>query len=82
MRESNRHFFTATIEPLGSLISQELSEKLETPVVLVFPEHTRSDISARARAFQGLIAAGVRPVVAAGIVGIPTAGLDNPPPTP
>lgn len=58
-RESNRHFYAVTVEPLGALISDELSEKLEMDIVLDFPAAVRSDISARSRAFASLTQAGL-----------------------
>ena len=59
LRESYRHFFTNTAEPLGKLISQELSEKLEIEVNIEFPALVKSDIAARARAYGVLIKAGM-----------------------
>ena len=44
LRESYRHFFTATIEPLGKLISEELSDKLEVDFEFLFPQASKSDI--------------------------------------
>ena len=51
MRESYRNFFTGTVEPLGSLIAAELSEKLGQEIEFFFPEIVKSDISARSRAY-------------------------------
>ena len=50
LRESYRNLFTGTVEPLGKLISAELSEKLGIPFEFHFPEIVKSDISARSRA--------------------------------
>ena len=60
-RESYRHFFTATVEPLGRLIQEELSAKMGRDIELVFPQSSKSDISARSRAFSSLVAAGMMP---------------------
>ena len=59
LREAYRHFNTNTVEPLGKLISQELSEKLEIEVTIEFPALVKSDIAARARAYGVLIKAGM-----------------------
>ena len=60
-RESFRHFFTGTIETLGALIAEELSEKLEVDFQFTFPQATRSDISAQSRGFASLIKTGMEP---------------------
>ena len=70
-REAYRHFFTATIEPLGALIEAELSEKLERSISLYFPAVFESDLSARSRAFSSMIKDGLDVDYAAGIVGLP-----------
>ena len=57
LRESYRHFFTNTVEPLGKLIAEELTEKLETDVNIEFPALVKSDISARSRAYATLVKA-------------------------
>ena len=49
LRESYRHLFGSTIEPLAALIQAELSEKLEETVTIRFPERVRSDVSALSR---------------------------------
>ena len=59
LRESYRHFFTNTVEPLGQLIAAELTEKLEVDVAFVFPELVKSDISAKSRAYATLVGAGM-----------------------
>ena len=59
LREAYRHFNTNTVEPLGKLISQELSEKLEIEITIEFPALVKSDIAARARAYGVLIKAGM-----------------------
>lgn len=69
-RESNRHFYTVTAEPLGVLIQDELSLKLEREVTITFPAATRSDISARSRAFASLIQAGLTHEAAAKQAGL------------
>ena len=59
LRESYRHFFTNTVEPLGKLIAEELSEKLELDISIEFPALVKSDISARSRAYATLVKAGM-----------------------
>ena len=54
LRESYRHLMSNTIIPLGRLISEELSEKLERRIVMRFPERILSDISAISRAYGSL----------------------------
>ena len=54
-REAWRRFLHATIDPLGKLIAEELSEKFEFPVSLSFDSLMASDISGRARAFQSMV---------------------------
>ena len=71
LRESYRHFFTGTIEPLGGLIAQELSEKLEQDIELSFPEVVKSDISARSRAYASFLGSGMEDDEARRIVGLP-----------
>ena len=80
LRESYRHFFNSTVETLGALISAELSEKLERTIRLDFPQASKSDISARSRAFRSLVDAGMKPKDAARIAGLPTDfEIDEPP---
>ena len=83
-REAYRHLFTATIVPLGALIAAELSEKLGRPIRFEFPVEFESDISARTRAFNTLVDAGVKPVVAAAKVGLELteADIEEPEPAP
>ena len=75
-REAYRHFFTATIEPLGRLIAYELSEKFERTITITFPEAVKSDIAAKARAFNSLIQAGVKSSDAAKVVGFPPLSME------
>ena len=71
LRESYRHFFTNTIEPLGRLIAEELSDKLEQDFYFMFPEVFKSDISARSRAYSTLVSANMDPAEAKTLVGFP-----------
>lgn len=71
-RESYRHFLGGTVASLGALIEEELSAKFEQPIRIEFPQSWISDISARSRAFGTLVKAGMSPVDAARIAGLPT----------
>ena len=58
-RESWRRFLHATIDPLGRLVAEELTEKFEFPVSLNFDSLMASDISGKARAFQSMVGGGM-----------------------
>ena len=69
-REAWRRFLHATIDPLGKLVSEELSEKFEFPVSLSFDSLMASDISGRARAFQSMVGGGMEVEKAAALSGL------------
>ena len=69
-REAWRRFLHATIDPLGKLIAEELTEKFEFPVSLNFDTLMASDISGRARAFQSMVGGGMDVTKAAALVGL------------
>ena len=69
-REAYRHFFTSTIVPLGVLMAEELSEKLEREISFYFPAVFESDISARSRSFKSMTDAGVEVQYAGESVGM------------
>ena len=79
LRESYRHLFGSTIEPLAQLIAAELSEKLEEEVTIKFPERLRSDVSALSRGFKGLVDGGYPGEQVHEMLGFPG---DAPPPEP
>ena len=82
LRESYRHFFVNTVEPLGQLIAAELSEKLEQEIVFMFPEVVKSDISARSRAYQSFTQTGtMSDEEARRIIGLPPAAPGSAPPS-
>ena len=58
-REAWRRFLHATIDPLGKLVAEELTEKFEFPVSLSFDSLMASDISGRGRAFQSMVGGGI-----------------------
>ena len=47
VREGYRHFMTKTVEPIGAVMQEELSDKLEVDFEFYYPAAVRSDISAR-----------------------------------
>ena len=72
-REAHRRFYTNTVEPLGQIMAEELSEKFEQEITFDFPEVFRTDISARSRAYTSLVGPGVTmdPAEAKALVGFP-----------
>ena len=69
-REAFRQFLHSTLQPLGTIVAGELSEKLETPIALGFDRVFASDLSGRARAFQSLVGGGMDPGKAAALAGL------------
>ena len=70
-RESYRQFLASTIQPLAKLVIEELSDKLDTPtLVLGFTELRAADIASRARAFKQLVDAGMDKAKAASVTGL------------
>lgn len=57
-RAGLERFLRLTLQPIGNLIADELTRKLETPVSLSFPAIGSGDISARARGFKSLVDGG------------------------
>ena len=70
LREAHRRFLFSTIAPLGRIVSQELTDKLETPVALDWAELRASDVVGRARAFQSMVGGGMDVERAAGLSGL------------
>ena len=79
LRESYRHLFGSTIEPLAQLIQAELSEKLEEEVTIRFPERIRSDVSALSRGFKGFVESGFTPEQVHQMLGFPGEAPEPPP---
>ena len=69
-REAFRRLMHSTIQPLGKLVSAELSEKLEADVRLSFDGLFAADLSGRARAFQSMVGGGMDVAKAAGLAGL------------
>ena len=58
-RESYRRYLFLTVMPLGRLLADELSRKLETPVKLDFSSMYAHDLVGRASAFKSLVGGGM-----------------------
>lgn len=71
-REAYRQALFGLIAPLGRIVSQELSEKLEADIKLDWTELKASDIAGRARAFQSLVGGGMALQEAAAVSGVLT----------
>ncbi len=69
-REAWRRFLHATIDPLGKLVAEELTKKLELPISLNFDSLMASDIQGRARAFQSMVGGGMDLAKAAALSGL------------
>ena len=69
-REAFRRYLTLTVQPVGTLLSAELSAKLETPVRLSFAELYAHDLVGRASAYKSLRDAGMEDSEARRIAGL------------
>ena len=69
-RESFRRLLHSTIQPLGRIVSAELSAKLEADVRLNFDGLFAADLSGRARAFQSMVGGGMDASKAAALAGL------------
>ena len=81
-REALRRFLSLTIEPLGLILAQELTKKLETPVSLSFDRLAAADIASRARAVKSLTSSGWTPREAAAACSLDPPGARQAPPQP
>lgn len=73
-REAYRRWMHSTVQPLGALVSAELSEKLDAPISLDFGPLMASDLAGKARGFQSLVGGGMDVERAAGLAGLVTGG--------
>ena len=73
-REAWRQLLFGTIAPLGRLVSDELSRKLESDVSLDWHELRASDLQGRARAFQSMVGGGMDVAKAAALSGLMVPG--------
>ena len=69
-REAWRQFLFGCISPLGRIVSDELTRKLEAEVSLDWHELRASDLPGRARAFQSMVGAGMDTSKAAALAGL------------
>ena len=69
-REGFRRLMHATITPLARIVSEELSNKFETPISLSFDGLFAADLAGRARAFQSLVGGGMDVAKAAALAGL------------
>ena len=60
----------ATVTPLARIVSEELSDKFETPISLSFDGLFAADLAGRARAFQSLVGGGMDVAKAAALAGL------------
>lgn len=70
LREAFRVFAHGTLSPIGKLIAEEASRKLDSDVSLTFGELGAADIQGRARAYKALVDGGMDPDRAARACGI------------
>ncbi len=71
VREAYRQLLTATLQPIGQLITSELERKLELPKVGInFRRLQAADIAARARAYGTLIQSQMDPARAELLAGL------------
>ena len=70
LRESWRQFLHSSVQPVALIASEELSEKLDTPLSLSFNRMFASDLSGRARAFQSMVGGGMPVDRAAALAGL------------
>lgn len=69
IREAMRVFIATSLGPLARAVEMETRRKLLAEVKISFPTLVASDIASRARAFRGLVEAGMEPSRAERIVG-------------
>ena len=70
MREAYREFLFSNIAPLGRMVAEELTAKLDTPVILDWEELRAGDIASHARAFGTLVTGGMEMERAAALSGL------------
>lgn len=71
-REGWRRFLHGTISPVAATVADELAVKLESPARLNFDGLFASDLTGRARAFAGMVNAGMAIDKAAALAGLLT----------
>lgn len=69
-REAVRNFLHGTVKPLGRLLEEELTAKLETEVRLNYDNLYMHDLAGRAAAFQKYVAGGMDVAKALALTGM------------
>ena len=69
-REAWRLALFGVIAPLGRIVQQELSEKLEDSITLSWQELRATDLAGRARAFQSMVGGGMAVAEAVAVAGL------------
>ncbi len=69
-REAYRRWLWATIVPVGRLVAEELSGKLDAPISLTFDRLGAGDLQGRTRSYKQLVEAGMDAGEAARIAGL------------
>ena len=69
-REAWRLALFSVIAPLGKIVQQELSEKLEDSITLDWQELRATDLAGRARAFQSMVGGGMAVADAVAVAGL------------
>ena len=70
VREAYRQLLHNTIAPLGRIVSDELTRKLETEIRFDWIDLRAGDIAGRARAFQSMVGGGMAIERAAALAGL------------
>ena len=70
LRETYRRLLFNTIQPLGNIVAQELSEKLEAPISFSWNELRAADRASGARSYKALKEAGMDDAKALGYSGL------------
>ena len=70
MRESWRLFLHGAVAPLGRMVTEELSEKLQRSVTIDWTQLWAADVQGRARAFQSMTGGGMEAGAAARLAGL------------
>lgn len=69
-REAYRRWLWSSVVPVGRLVAEELSSKLEADVSFTFDSLGAGDVQGRTRAYKQLVEAGMPPADAARIAGL------------
>ena len=70
LKEVNKRMVYQTLQPLGSIVAEELSAKLEAPITFSWDELRAADRAAGARAYRSLIQGKMEPAQALRLSGL------------